>query len=102
MAKKKMPSVATNQHSVTFSVMYVVKAINARPASRPEKGIRPAHTSIACLFFKNVFDKWTIVDEPRTKNASHFVNVYMNYLYELQLLQKIVNETTFSGNRPWC
>lgn len=55
MAKKKMPSVETNQHSVVFSVMYVVKAVDARPASRTEKGIRPAHTSIACLL--NVFDK---------------------------------------------
>ena len=58
MAKKKMPSVATNQHSVIFSVMYVVKAVksvNARPASGAEKGIRPAHNSIAC--FLNVFDK---------------------------------------------
>lgn len=55
MAKKKMPSVSTNEHSVIFSVMYVVKAVNARLASRAEKGIRPAHNSIACLL--NVFDK---------------------------------------------
>ena len=55
MAKKKMPSVATNQHSVIFSVVLVVKAVNVRPASRAEKGIRPAHNSIACLL--NVFDK---------------------------------------------
>ena len=57
--------------------MYVVMGVNARPGSRAEKGTRVAHNSIACLLI--VFDKWTTVDELRTKNTSHFVNVYMNH-----------------------
>ena len=82
MVKKRMPSVSTNQHSVIFPGMYVMKGVNARPASGAEKGTRAAHYSAVCLLI--AFHKWTKVDEPRTRNTSHFVNVYTNFLYELQ------------------
>jgi len=49
MVKKRMPSVSTNQHSVIFPGMYVMKGVNARPASGAEKGTRAAHNSVVCL-----------------------------------------------------
>ena len=39
IVNKRMPSVSTNQHSIIFSGMYVVKGVNARPRSRAENGI---------------------------------------------------------------
>ena len=40
MVKKRMlPSVSTNKHSVIFPGMYVMKGVNAQPASGAEKGI---------------------------------------------------------------
>ena len=49
MVKKRMPSVSTNQHSVIFPGMYVMKGVNARPAFCAEKGKRAAHNSVVCL-----------------------------------------------------
>ena len=49
MVKKRWPSVSTNQHSVFFPGMYVIKGVNARPAFDAEKGRRAAYNLVVFL-----------------------------------------------------
>ena len=51
MVKKRMPSVSTNQHSVIFPGMYVMKSVNARPAFCAEKGKRDYGAPFVNLLF---------------------------------------------------